>query len=90
MLWENLHYREKTMWKRKLRSLAIMIFFLVINVAAIAGAMAALKSLKPSASCAEASVGDENLNCPLIWDLDSSSLANTTARMTSSLSSLAS
>ena len=80
VLWENLHYREKTMWKRKLRSLAIMIFFLVINVAAIAGAMAALKSLKPSASCAEASVGDENLNCPLIWDLDSSSLANTTAR----------
>ena len=80
VLWENLHYREKTMWKRKLRSLAIMIFFLVINVAAIAGSMAALKSLKPSASCAEASVGDENLNCPLIWDLDSSSLANTTAR----------
>ena len=80
VLWENLHYRDRTMWKRKLRSFVVLIFFLVVNIAAIAAAMAAMKSLHPIAACDDIGADGELLSCPAIWDLASSSASSPAAR----------
>lgn len=80
VLWENLHFSEKTMWKRKLRSAAIMTFVLLVSLAVIGAAMAANNSLNPYATCADVGAGGELLDCPAIWDLESTSLANPGAR----------
>jgi hypothetical protein len=80
VLWENLHFREKTMWKRKLRSAAIMTFVLLVSLAVIGAAMAANNSLNPFATCKDVGAGGELLNCPAIWDLDASSAAVPGAR----------
>lgn len=81
VMWENLHFREKTMWKRKLRSAAIMTFVLLISLAVIGAAMAANNSLNPFAMCADVGSGAENLDCPAVWNLDSTSAASPGARL---------
>ena len=80
VLWENLHFREKTMWKRKLRSAAIMTFVLLVSLAVIGAAMAANNSLNPYAICDDVGAGSEKLDCAAIWDLESTSAAAPGAR----------
>jgi|TARA_B110000967_G_scaffold71004_1_gene73507 hypothetical protein len=80
VLWENLHFREKTMWKRKTRSAAIIALVLLISLAVIGAAMAANNSLSPFAQCADIGVGGEFLDCPAVWDLGSTSEASPGAR----------
>jgi hypothetical protein len=80
VLWENLHFRKKTMWKRKTRSAAIIALVLLISLAVIGAAMAANNSLSPFAQCADIGVGGEFLDCPAVWDLGSTSEASPGAR----------
>jgi hypothetical protein len=68
------------MWKRKLRSAAIMTFVLLVSLAVIGAAMAANNSLNPYAICDDVGAGGEKLDCAAIWDLESTSAAAPGAR----------
>lgn len=72
VLWENLSYPKRTMWKRQLRSMFMTVILILISMAAISAAKAQTRMLPPKVLCEDIGAGGTYLDCPAIWDLESS------------------
>lgn len=73
VLWENLSHPKRTMWKRQLRSMLMTVVLILISMATISAAKAQTRLLPPKALCEDIGAGGVHLDCPAIWDLESSS-----------------
>ena len=73
VLWENLSYPKKTMWKRQLRSMFMTLMLILITAAAVSAAKTQIRLLPPKVLCEDLGAGGVYLDCPAIWDLEASS-----------------